>query len=67
MWLRNIIVLIPKKKVIDRLEGQTTGICVQSVVFAKWYCGCLTFFAGNGDEEHREKLQELGMHPHLWF
>ena len=30
-----------KKKVIDRLEGQTRGICVQSVL-AKWYCGCLT-------------------------
>ena len=40
-WLRNIIVLIPKKKVIDKLEGQTRGICVQSVL-AKWYCGCLT-------------------------
>ena len=33
--------LIPKKKVIDRLEGQTRGICVQSVL-AKWYCACLT-------------------------
>ena len=41
MELRNIIVLIPKKKMIDRLEGQTRGICVQSVL-AKWYCGCLT-------------------------
>ena len=40
-WLGNIIVLIPKTKVIDRLEGQTRGICVQSVL-AKWYCGCLT-------------------------
>ena len=40
-WLRNIIVLIPKKKVIDRLEGQTRGTRVQSVL-AKWYCGCLT-------------------------
>ena len=39
-WLRNIIVLIPEKKVIERLEGQTRGICVQSVL-AKWYCGCL--------------------------
>ena len=39
-WLRNSIVLTPKKKVIDRLEGQTRGICVQSVL-AKWYCGCL--------------------------
>ena len=34
-WLRNIFVLIPKKKVIDRLEGQTRGICVQRVL-AKW-------------------------------
>ena len=41
-WLRNIIVFIPKKKVIDKLEGQTRGICVQSVL-AKWYCVCLTF------------------------
>ena len=40
-WLRNIIVLIPKEKVIDKLEGQTRRICVQSVL-AKWYCGCLT-------------------------
>ena len=40
-WLRNIIVPIPKKKVIDRLECQTRGICVQSVL-VKWYCGCLT-------------------------
>ena len=40
-WLRNIIVLIPKIKTIDRFEGQTRGICVQSVL-AKWYCGCLT-------------------------
>ena len=30
-WLRNFV-LIPKKKVIDRLEGQTRGICVQSVL-----------------------------------
>ena len=35
----NIIVRIPKKKVIDKLEGQTRSICVQSVL-AKWYCGC---------------------------
>ena len=42
MWLKNnIIVLIPKKKIINKLEGQTRGICVQSVL-AKWYCGCLT-------------------------
>ena len=40
-WLRNIIALIPRKKVIDKQEGQTRGICVQSVL-AKWYCGCLT-------------------------
>ena len=40
-WLRNIIVLIRKKQAIDRLEGQSRGICVQSVL-AKWYCGCLT-------------------------
>ena len=40
-WLRNIIVLIPKKKVIERLERQARGICVQFVL-AKWYCGCLT-------------------------
>ena len=40
-WLRNIIILIPKKKTIDRLEGQTRGICAQSVL-AKWHCGCLT-------------------------
>ena len=33
--------LIPKKKVIKKLEGQTRAICVQSVL-AKWYCGCLT-------------------------
>ena len=39
-WLRNIIVLI-LKNVIERLEGQTRGICVQCVL-AKWYCGCLT-------------------------
>ena len=40
-WLRNNIVLIPKKQVIDRLGSQTRGIGVQSVL-AKWYCGCLT-------------------------
>ena len=49
-WLRNIIVLIPKKKVIDRLDGQTRGICVQSVP-AKWYCGCLTIFTPKGIEK----------------
>ena len=38
-WLRNTIVLIPEKKTMNRLEGQTRGICVQSVL-AKWYCGC---------------------------
>ena len=38
-WLRNLIVQIPKK--MDRLEGQTRGICVQSFL-AKWYCGCFT-------------------------
>ena len=31
-WLRNIIVLIPRKKVIDRLEVQTRGVCAQSVL-----------------------------------
>ena len=31
-WLRSIIVLIPKKNVIERLEDQTRGICVQSVL-----------------------------------
>ena len=41
MWLTNCIVLIPKKKVIDKLEEQTRGMCVQSVL-AEWYCGCLT-------------------------
>ena len=40
-WLKNIIVLFPKIKVIDSLVGQTRGICVQSVL-AKWYCGCVT-------------------------
>ena len=40
-WLRNIIVVIPKKKGTERLEEQTRGICVQSVL-AKWNCGCLT-------------------------
>ena len=39
-WLRNTIVLIPKKKTMTRLEGHTRGICVQSVL-AKWYCGYL--------------------------
>ena len=39
-WLRNIIVLIPKKMIV-RLEGQTRCMCVQSVL-AKWYCGSLT-------------------------
>ena len=43
-WLRNIIVLTPKKKVIDRLEGQTRGICVQSVL-PSWCCGCLTIYS----------------------
>ena len=33
--------LIPKKMVIHRLEGQTRWICVQCVL-AKWCCGCLT-------------------------
>ena len=40
-WLRNIIVLIPKKRTMNRFGWQTRGICVQSVV-AKWYCGCLS-------------------------
>ena len=31
-WLRNIIVLIPKKKTMTRLEGQTRRICVHSVL-----------------------------------
>ena len=44
-WLTDIIVLIPMKKVIDKLEGQTRGICVQSVL-TKWYCGCLTVLLG---------------------
>ena len=41
-WLRNVTHLIPKKKVIEKLEGQTRGIRVQSVL-AKCYCGCLIF------------------------
>ena len=31
-WLRNVIVLIPKKVCIERLEGQTRGICVPECV-----------------------------------
>ena len=50
-WLSNIIVLIPKKK-MNRLEGQTGGICVQSVL-AKWYCGCLSILL-------EMELRELG-------
>ena len=56
-WLRNTIVLIPKRKWIDRLEGQSRGICVQSVL-PKWYCGCITILMeiemrniGRNDEE----------------
>ena len=43
--LCNIIVLIPKKKVIETLESQTWNIGAQSVL-VKWYCGCLTILMG---------------------
>ena len=61
-WLRNIIVLIPKKKMI-KLMGQTRGICIQSVL-AKWYGRCLSILL---DMELREleKGKKLGGHPHL--
>ena len=42
--------MIPKKKVIERLEGQTSGICVQSVL-VKWYWGCLTILLDLRKEE----------------
>ena len=57
-WLRNIIVLIPKKKVIEKLEGQTRGICVQSVL-AKWYCGCLTILM-------EMEMKNVGRRDKVW-
>ena len=64
-WLRNIIILIPKKTTIDRLEGQTRGICAQSVL-AKWYCGCLTILL-EMELRNVEKRDELGRHPYFWL
>ena len=56
--LRNIIVLIAKKKVIEMLEGQTRSICVQSVL-AKWYCGCLTILMGM-------EMKNVGRRDKVW-
>ena len=35
------------KEVIERLESETRGICVQSVL-AMWYCGISDYFEGSG-------------------
>ena len=64
-WLRNIIVLIPKKKVLDRLEGHTRGFCVQSVL-AKWYCECLTILLEMELTIVCKKRQELGRNTYFW-
>ena len=45
-------------QVIDRLEGQTRGICAQSVL-AKWYCGCLTILLEMELWIRREKDKNL--------
>ena len=42
IWLRNIFVFIPKKKVIYMLEGQSRSICVQGVFWQCGTCGYLT-------------------------
>ena len=39
-WIKDIIVLILEKRAIEKLEGQTRGMCIQSLL-AQWYCGCL--------------------------
>ena len=49
-WLKNVVVLLPKKVGIERMEGQTRGLCVQSVV-AKWCCGYIDHFVGHPDED----------------
>ena len=64
-WLRNVIVLVPKKKVIERLECQTRGICVQ-IVLTKWYCGCLYYFDGDGDEECWKERHGVAESPLFW-
>ena len=65
--LRNICVLFSKKKKKNhRLEGQTRGICVQSVL-AKWYCGCLTIFLDVERRNMEKREQGVGEYPHLWF
>ena len=46
-----------KKKVKDRLEGQTRGICVQDVL-AKWYVGCLTVLLEMRNIDKRDKSWE---------
>ena len=63
-WLRIIIVLIPKKRTMNRMEGQTKRSCVQSVL-AKWYCACLSILL-EMEQRSGEKRQEMGGHSHLW-
>ena len=47
-----------KKRAIERLEEQTRGICVQSVL-AKWYCGCLTIL-------HEMELKNVEKRDKSW-
>ena len=56
-WLSNIV-LVPKKKVIDRQEGQTRDNFVQSVL-AKWYCGCLTILM-------ETEMRNMGREQRYW-
>ena len=58
--------LIPKKKVIDRLDGQTRGICVQSVL-AKWYCGCLAILLEMELRNVEKRDKKLGRSAYFWI
>ena len=51
-----------KEKAINRLEGQTRGICVQSVL-AKWSCGCRTNLLEMELRNVGKKDNNLGWHP----
>ena len=62
-WLRDIIALILQKDVIERVEDQTRGICVQSDL-AKWYCVSHRS-DGDRDEKYRKEKQGVGKCPHF--
>ena len=63
-WIRNINLLIPEKRTIDKLEGRTRGIHIRSVM-EKWSCGCLTTLMDIERERKYKMNESVTQHTHL--